>query len=96
MLRNIKNLKKTESVSGPLSLEQKKKLRDQNAEPAEKAEVFEPKAQEKKSDEILEKSEQIDTKHVFEMLEGLVEGISTISSELGAIRKMMESDRTHL
>lgn len=96
VLKNIKNIKKTESVPGQLSLEQKKKLRDQNVEPTEKAEVFETSTKDKKSDEILTKSEQIDTKHVFEMLEGLVEGISTISSELGAIRKMMESDRTHL
>ena len=96
VLRNSKNIKKTEPASEHLSIEQKKKLRDQNVEPSEKTEVFEAPTQDKKPDEILEKGDQLDTKHVFEMLEGLVEGISTISSELGAIRKMMESDRTSL
>jgi len=91
-----KTRKKTVSASGELPIEQKKKLRDQDVESSGKTEIVETPVQGKEPDEIPVKSEQIDTKHVFKMLEGLVEGISTISSELGTIRKMMESDRTRL
>ena len=88
-----KTKKKTESSPEELSLEQKKKLRDQDIESSGKTEIIGTSFQDKIPDERPLKSEQIDTKDVFKMMEGIVKGISTISSELGAIRKMMESDR---
>ena len=93
---NNKDIKKTEPAPVEISIEQKKKLREQSVELPENPEIAAPSREDKKLDEIPLKNEEIDTKHVFKMLEGLVEGISTISSELGAIRKMMESDRTNL
>lgn len=95
VLKNNRNKDKRASPPEELSLEQKKKLRNLEMESCEssgKTEIVEPEV----GGESPVKNEQIDTKHVFKMLEGLVEGISTISSELGAIRKMMENDRTRL
>ena len=89
-----KTKKKTEPSPGELSVDQKKKLREQKDDTPVRKEMIETPVQEKPVEDIPVKSEQIDQKNVFTMLEGLVEGISTISSELGAIRKMMESDRT--
>lgn len=101
VLTNNKVIKKVKSTPVELSFEQKKKLRDQGVESAGKTEMVEKPVHATSQDKEPEQkipvtSEQIDTKHVFKMLEGLVEGISTISSELGAIRKMMESDRARL
>ncbi|MGD9160880.1 MAG: MinD/ParA family protein [Desulfobacteraceae bacterium] len=96
VLTNNKTRKKTKPVPGELSLEQKKKLRDQAAESSGKTQIVDSKVQDEAADEIAAKNEQINTGDVFKILEGLVEGISTISSELGAIRKMMEGDRARL
>ena len=96
ILTNNKNRKKAGAVPGELSLEHKKKLRTQDVESSGKIKFAESPVQTNKSDGVPVNKEQIDTNHVFKMLEGLVEGISTISSELGAIRKIMESDRTRL
>jgi MinD-like ATPase involved in chromosome partitioning or flagellar assembly len=94
------NIKRKSGVpsSGVLSLEQKEKLRNQGVESSRKAEIVEMPVQDRKSEglQIPVNSEQLDTKLVSKMLEGLVEGISTISSELGAIRKIMESNRARL
>ncbi len=96
VLKNNKIRKQAGSTPEELSLEQKKNLRTQGVETSGKKDLVEAPVQEKQPDEVPVKNEQIDTNHVFKMLEGLVEGISTISSELGAIRKMMESDRSRL
>ena len=96
ILTYTKNGKKTESKPDKLSLGQKKILREQGAMPQVKSDKTETAVHEKKHDEIPNKSEQIDTQHVFQMLESLVEGVSAISVELGAIRKMMENNRTRL
>ena len=93
MLSNNKTKKAPDSAPKELSLEEKKKLRDQNAEPSTKREIIGTPVQEKKVEEIPVKSDQIDSKNIFKVLENLAEGISSISSELGAIRKMMEDDR---
>lgn len=93
VLSNNTTGKKSKGASAELSLEQKKRLREQNMESSEKEERVNVHVQEKAPVEASEKLDQMDSKHVFKMLEGLVEGISTISHELGAIRKIMESDR---
>ena len=64
-------------------------------EPSGKTEIVEAPVKEINQDgvQIPVNKEKLDTKQVFEILEGLAEGMSKISSELGAIRKMMESDR---
>jgi flagellar biosynthesis protein FlhG len=88
-----------------LSLEQKKKLREQGKEPEVK-DISIPKTEEKAPEKIPEKAldiaidktpakiDQLDTGSVFAMLEGIVKGMNSISNELGAIRKIMEDDRT--
>ena len=91
-----KTRRKAEPAPEKLSLEEKKKLREQNANPPVKEEKAETPVQEKPIDKIPVQQDQIDTRNVYTMLEGLVKGLSAISSELGAIRKMMESDRTRL
>ncbi len=96
ILSNNAIKKNPDSSPKELTLEQKKKLRDQNNESSVKKEAIDAPVQEKADEKISIKGEQIDTKNVYKMLEGLVDGISTISSELGAIRKMMEIDRTRL
>ncbi len=93
VLSNNKTKKAPESAPKELSPGEKKKLRDQNAESSSKSEIIGTPVQEKTIEGIPVKSDQIDTKDVFKILEGLVEGISSISSELGAIRKMMENDK---
>ena len=93
VLSNNKTKKAPEPPPKELSLEEKKRLREKNDEPVAKKEILETPVQEETIEEIPIKNDQIDTKNVFKMLEGLVEGISSISSELGAIRKMMENDR---
>jgi flagellar biosynthesis protein FlhG len=52
--------------------------------------IVEHPAPQVKSDVLSMKNDQMGTKDIFKILEGLAEGISTISSELGAIRKIME------
>ena len=85
-------IKSPDSATGELSLEQKKKLREQSIELPAKKELIKAPVQEDSIEEIPQKSEQIDRKYLLKMMESLVEGMSTISSELGAIRKIMEND----
>ncbi|MBN2418197.1 MAG: MinD/ParA family protein [Deltaproteobacteria bacterium] len=91
-----KSKKKPESAPEKLPLDQRKKLIEQDAKPDGKQEKITTVVQENRVEESSVKQDQVETRDVYEMLEGLVKGILAISSELGAIRKMMESDRARL
>lgn len=103
-----------------LSVEQKKRLREQDKE-AEVKEISTPRTEEKapetSADKTVEKVtekvpekvieivpdivpekpavkiDQMDTGALVSMFEGLVKGMTSISYELGAIRRLMEDDR---
>jgi ABC-type uncharacterized transport system ATPase subunit len=95
-----------------LSIEQKKRLREEEKTPAVKevketrpAETAIEKAPEKPADRVTEivpdivdekpqaRIDQLDTVFVMNMVEKLAKGMSSISSELAAIRRLMEDDR---
>jgi hypothetical protein len=116
VLSGTKVQKPQMSTPEELSIEQKKRLREENNEPDVK-EVKETKPPEtvpiktlemagvKVTDKVTEivpdivdekpqaKSDQLDTCAVLNIVEKLVKGMSSISSELAAIRRLMEDDR---
>ncbi len=88
------NKKKAVQAAEELPVAQKKLLREpEEEETAGEPEIIERQIPAKVADEALIKDRQVDAGDISRMLEGLVRGVSTISSELGAIRKMMENDR---
>lgn len=95
-LKMAPNKKKTESPPKNLSLEHKKKLREPEEEKIKEPEIIKPLILETECEETAVKDDQLETKEIYKVLENLAEGITTISSELGTIRKMMESDRSQL
>jgi flagellar biosynthesis protein FlhG len=94
IMTNNKKEKKPETDSSPkdLPVEEKKKLREPEETSSDEPEIIESPVPDTKPDEILTKDKKMDTGDIYRVLEGLVEGISTISSELGAIRKIIEND----
>lgn len=99
-----------------LSVEQKKRLREQDKE-AEVKEIITPRTEETVPETIVDKGvekvtekvieivpdivsekppvkiDQLDTGVLVTMFEGLVKGMTSISNELGAIRRLMEDDK---